>query len=129
MRLLLDAEECVRDILENETGLKAVIIDPDGKKYEKSALEPEEYLKATVFQESLIYDLGTGMDVLSEKPVAIFAVRSLPRVPQAGEKNWVFRLQVSPFSEELLSFTMSGSPKPYKTLGFISIVLQQLSQS
>ena len=45
--LLKEFEECSGEIIEVELGRKAVLIDPDGEKYEKSALDPLENLKST----------------------------------------------------------------------------------
>lgn len=123
------ADEVVACVVEEEFAFKAVLIDPDGKKYDKSALDPEKDLTCAVFQESLAYDDQQGVDFLTDKPVAVFRNRSLSRMPKDGEK-WILRVQKSIFSEDLTSYTASaaGSTKRYKTIGFTAFTLQSISQ-
>jgi hypothetical protein len=125
--LLTEFEDCAGDIIENEMGLKAILIDPDGKEYGKSALDETQDLKAMLTRESLVYDTNSGAEVMAEKPVASFRVRSLERVPKDGE-NWVVRIQESVFSEDMKSFTLSGPPEFYRTIGHVNLNLQAISQ-
>ena len=126
--LLREFEACAGDIIENEIGLKAVLIDPDGKEYSKSALDETQDLKCMPTRESLVYDANSGAEVMSEKPVATFRLRSLARVPKAGE-TWVVRIQESVFSEDMKSFTLSGPPEFYRTIGHVNLNLQELGQT
>ena len=126
--LLKGFEACAGDIIENEMGLKAILIDPDGKKYSKSALDETQDLKAMLTRESLVYDANSGAEVMSEKPVVTFRIRSLARVPLDGE-NWIVRIQESVFSENMKSFTLSGPPEFYRTIGHVNLNLQELSQT
>lgn len=120
-------EGCAGAILENEVGLKAILIDPDGKEHSKSALKPDNDLKGFLTRESLIYDANSGVEIVAENPVITFRNRSLERMPQDGEK-WIFRIQVSVYSEDMKSFALSVSPTKLRTLGFTSFNLQEVSQ-
>ena len=126
--LLEEFEDCAGDIIENEMGLKVVLIDPDGKEYSKSALDETQDLKAMLTRESLVYDANSGAEIMSEKPVAAFRIRSLARVPLDGE-TWVVRIQESVFSEDMKSFTLFGPPEFYRTIGHVNLNLQELSQT
>jgi hypothetical protein len=126
--LLKDFEKCAGSIIENEMGLKAVLIDPDGKEYGKSALDETQDLKAMLTRESLIYETNTGREIMAEKPVATFRIRSLARIPKDGEK-WVVRIQETPFSEDMKSFTLSGPPEFYRSIGHVNLNLQEISQT
>jgi len=128
MKSLLESfEETAADIIENEIGLKAILIDPDGKEYLTSALDESQNLRCMPTRESLTYDANSGAEILSEKPVATFRIRSLARVPKDGE-TWVVRIQESVFSEDMKSFTLSGPPEFYRTIGHVNLNLQELSQ-
>lgn len=114
-------------MIEKQVGVKIVLIDPDGKEYVKSALEALEDLKGWFIQESLEYDLKTGVDVISDKPVLSLRIRSLERVPQEGER-WIIKVATKLDSEELKSFVLAGAPRNMKTIGFINLGLGSVSQ-
>lgn len=114
-------------MIEKQVGVKVVLIDPDGKEYKKSALEPLEDLKGWFVQESLAYDLKTGVDIISDKPVLSLRIRSLERVPQDGEK-WIVKVATKLDSEELKAYVLAGAPKNSKTIGFINLGLGSVSQ-
>lgn len=126
---LKELEECAGGIIEEELGRKVVLIDPDGKKHTKSALDPEENLKSAIFQESHEIDARTGFDHVTETPTAIFRLASLERVPKAGE-SWLIQIpkSVSGDEDDTQSYMLSGPPKPAKTLGFINFRLRKASQ-
>ena len=127
--LLKEFEECSGEIIEVELGRKAVLIDPDGEKYEKSALDPLENLKCAFFQESHKMDVRTVFEHVTDMPVAVFRLASLARVPKAGE-TWFVRVPktVSGDENDLKSYTFSGPPIPAKTIGFINLRLRETSQ-
>lgn len=125
--LLKEFEECAREIIMDDLGVKVVLISPDGKKQAKSALDPEEDLKCSVFRETLQHDVRTGQEHVVENPVAVFALASLDRVPKAGE-DWLIRIPKSIFDEELESWMISGPPESSKTVGYINLKLREVSQ-
>lgn len=127
--LLKEFEECAGEIIEQDLGRKAILIDPDGKKYTKSALDPLEDLKCTIFQESHKIDVRTGFENLVDMPVAVFRLASLARIPKAGE-TWFVRVPKAVFGDEseMISYTLSGPPIPAKTIGFINLRLRKTSQ-
>jgi hypothetical protein len=128
MTSLLDSfEDCAGNMIEKEVGVKVILIDPDGKEYTKSALDPDKDLKGWFVQESLTYDFQTGVDVVSDKPVLSLRLRSLERVPKSGE-NWTIRVATKPDNDELKSFILAGAPKNRKTVGFINLGLGSVSQ-
>lgn len=130
--LLKEFEECAGEIIETELGRKAILIDPDGKKYTKSALDPLENLKCAIFQESHKVDERTGVEHVTDMPVAVFRLASLARIPKAGE-TWLVRVPKTVFGDvgdesDLKSYTLSGPPIPAKTIGFINLRLRKTSQ-
>lgn len=127
--LLQEFEECAGEIIEKETGRKVILIAPDGSKQKKSALDPEQDLKCSVFQESHEHDVRTGLEHIVDRPVVVFRLSSLERVPKAGE-NWIVRIPKSVFGDEseTESFTISGPPIQAKTAGFINLRLKRVSQ-
>ena len=121
-------EECAGDVIEDELGTTAVLISPDGEKQTMSALDEDEKLKCTVFRESRELDYKSGLEVIADRPVAVFRLRSLERIPKSGEA-WLIRVQLSAFSEEMTSYEMSGPPKPGSSIGFINFRLRRVSQT
>lgn len=127
-RLLREIQKVTEEVIEKEVGQKVVLIDEDGREYEKSALNPENDLKGFFVSESLEYDINTGMEVVVDAPVLSLPLRALERIPQDGEK-WFIRIQTDPFSDDLTSFTVSGPPKNSKTIGYINLKLQIVGQN
>jgi hypothetical protein len=127
-RLLREIQKVTEEVIEKEVGQKVVLLDDEGREYDKSALNPENDLMGFLVSESLEYDINTGTEVLVDAPVLSLPLRALERIPQDGEK-WIIRVQTSPFSEDLTSFTLSGPPKNAKTIGYINLKLQIVGQN
>ena len=113
-------------IIEEELGRKAVVIYSDGTEQTHSALDPEKELKCGFFQESREID-QSGYEVVSDKPVAVFSVKSLLRMPKPGERT-IVKVQADAFSEELTSYQVVVRPRSGKTIGYINFQLQSISQ-
>lgn len=126
--MLREIQETAEEVISEEFGSRVTLLDENGVTYDKSALTPQEDLKGMIFNESTEYDINTGVEVISDRPVVSLAIRHLTRVPEAGEK-WMVSVQLSPFSEDMTSFMLSGPPKNAKTIGFINLRLQKLSQN
>jgi len=109
-QLLRDIQNDLEIVINEDLGVKCVLISPDGQKQEKSALDQDKYLKCALFQE-----------------IASFHVRSLSRIPKDGEQ-WAVRIQLDPFSDELTSYAISGPPKPGRSVGFINLRLRRVTQ-
>lgn len=114
-------------IIESELARKVIVIWPDGEEQTKSALDSEKDLTCAFFQESLEIERETGYDRVSDRPVAVFRVRSLNRKPEPGERLMI-KIQTSAFDEELTTYQMAGPPKSGKTIGYINLQLQSVSQ-
>ena len=126
--LLREIQETAEEVISEEFGSKVTLLDENGVTYDKSALDAEEDLKGMLFNESTEYDINIGMEVVADRPVVSLAIRHLTKIPKAGEK-WMVQVQLSPFSEDMTSFMLSGPPKNAKTIGFINLRLQKLSQN
>ena len=128
-QLWREIQETTEEIFfDPEIGTKVILTDDNGVEYSKSAINPDDDLKGMLFSESTEYDGGSGVEVLSDKPVISLPIRHLARVPKDGE-NWMIRVEFDSFSEELTARTLSGPPKKGKTIGFINLRLQKLSQN
>lgn len=127
-------------LLEKSFGSRAVLIDPDGQIYKKSAVDengdpydestPEEErrdLQCSVFREHTNVDVRTGFDNLVDRPVAVFWIKSLTRVPKSGEK-WMIQVTRSPLDDTLESWVISEPPKTGRTIGFVNIRLRRARQ-
>ena len=125
---LAQIEEDAGAIIEDDLGVELILVGPDGSEYATSALDSEVPLKCAVFQESRELDVQTGFEHIVDRPVAVVRLASLARVPVAGEK-WFVRVPKSPLDDELRTYTLSGPPKPAKTIGFINLRLQRVVQS
>jgi len=132
--LLKRVEGIVGRVTESVAARKAVLISPDGVTYDKSALDPEQDLTCALFQESREMDYVSqgldGVDITSERPVAVFRRRSLERIPQDGE-TWLIRIDSGPFGESgsFVSYALSGPPKTGFSVGFINLRLRRVSQA
>ena len=124
-------ESIVGRVTEQTAARRAILIDEDGVTYDRSALDPEQYLTCTLFQESreMDYEVSHDVNIKTDRPVAVFRERALVRIPIDGEK-WLIRIQRSQFSEpdDMISYAMSGPPRTGHSVGFVNIRLRRVSQ-
>jgi hypothetical protein len=114
-------------IIEEEVNSKAIMIYADGEKQTKSALDAEKDLMCWFVQESRELNRETGYDMISDRAVATFSVRSLNRIPNGAERCLV-KIQADAFSENFTTYQIVGPPKSGRTIGFVNFQLQTVSQ-
>lgn len=129
--LLSVMESDLRETIEGEFGVTAIIVYADGTEQTKSVNDPTTDLKAQVRYFSQEMNPETGEIVVVNKAFANFRRTSLDQIPEAGENIYI-RIPISPqVGAPIESFvaTATKSPNSVTDMGTIKFELQKAVQS
>ena len=129
--LLAVMESDLKDTIEGEFGVTAIIVYADGTEQTKSVNDPTLDLKAQVRYFSQEMNPETGEIVVVQKATANFRRTSLDQIPEAGETVYI-RIPISPqvgaVVKEFVA-TATRSPEGNTDIGTIIFSLQRPTQS
>lgn len=116
--------------LEGDWGLPVELISPQGEKIDTKQGTTEQ-LKGQVMLETLSTNMETGEQLLIGNPNVSLRLSSLSSYPTKSDyRNWFVRIPQTPSeSAPLVTYKIGDAPQGGESLGYITLMLEQVSQT
>lgn len=111
----------------NQFGVPVVLISPDGIRQDKSVEDETRVLAGRVTTSSFQTDVN-GNQIIGTNPKVILTLKSLVRIPQAGE-NWIVKIPLSPKSTIFTDHVFERPPLFAESFGTITLYCTRIEQS
>ena len=129
MNLLARLSDKVKKVNQNRFGVPFAACDPNGVWHTLDAESGELLKTVQVVGNTVDSDVTTGEDVVVHTPNITISNRSLPTIPQAGEK-WLFKVATSPYPDAPMKDYMMSEDRIYTEdyLGVTTIYMVEVEQ-
>ncbi len=124
-------ESDLQTTLEGDYGMVASLVTPTGNIITKSANDPDSDLMGQVMYDTVIQNLDTGLEQVSNKPILTLRRSSLSEVPSDTDyKTWIVKIPSSPISgASIEEYSIIRPPEGGRSHGFIRLYLGRIIQS